>query len=208
MLDAGNLGSGHAEDEVLEQYLLGHLNGPAAEALEEHVLECNLCQERAEAAQTYVLSMKRALANEVAEKPGSSGRFRVLEFVPRSRPVWGAAAALLVLAVGGALEWQKFSPMAKPVVVTLTATRGETASVRAKGPLEVNLDAQDLSAASAYGVQVVNAEGAEVWQQQSVNVRNGYVHLLIQKRLSTGQYFVRLTAASGGTPREYGLQLR
>jgi hypothetical protein len=201
--------AGHPEEDVLEQYAMGKLNEPIVESIEDHVLVCASCQDRLDFTETYVSSMRSALksAQQVAavENPWKA---RIAGWFQMPAPAWAAAAAVVVLAIGAIFGTQYFSHSGAPVAVALTATRGETTSIAAKGPLDLNLDARDLPPAPSYRVQIVDGDGASVWQQQSATMQDGHVHVLVNKRLSRGQYFVRLFASDASTPREYALQLR
>lgn len=193
--------AGHPEDDVLENYAMGRLPEPSVESLEEHVLICEACQDRLHSTESYVRGMKRALASAEKARPSRG----VLLQMPT--PVWIAAAAVLVIGIAGLIT-TRYGPSAPPVAITLSATRGETASVPATGPLELKLDARDLGTASSYRVQIVNAEGADVWNQPAAAMEDGYVRVPVKKHLGRGQYFVRLFPSDAGTPREYSLQLR
>jgi hypothetical protein len=54
----------HISDDDLERHYMGMIpEGPELAALEEHLLVCGECVERAEAAQAYVEAMRAALAS-------------------------------------------------------------------------------------------------------------------------------------------------
>ena len=200
--------AGHPEEVVLEQYAMGKLDEPAVEAIEEHILVCVSCQDRLDLTETYVRTMKRALASAQKAEAENRWRTRIGGWFQMPAPAWAGAAAVVLLAIVAVFNLRNFTRPGIPAAVVLTATRGETASIEAKGPLDLNLDARDLTPASTYRVQLVNGEGADVWQQPSATVTDGYIHVRIGKHLSRGQYFVRVFASGAGTPREYALQLR
>lgn len=52
---------GHATDEDLERYILGKVQGPELEKLEEHLFGCATCAERAEKTAEYVDAIRAAL---------------------------------------------------------------------------------------------------------------------------------------------------
>jgi hypothetical protein len=197
--------TGHPEEGVLEQYCMGQLNEPEIGHLEEHILICPSCQDRVESTETYIRSMKSALG--AAEKTAAERRpwrERLGGLFQMPAPAWAAVAALVVAGVWGG---DYLSRSVIPVAVALSATRGEAASVKASGPLDLTLDARDLPATAKYRVQVVNADGGSVWETGSTVVQDGNVHVRV-KHLARGQYFIRLFASDASTPREYALQLR
>lgn len=57
-----NMATNHISDHNLERYYLGMVSDEAELAsLEEHLLSCDWCAERAEQAQDYVDAMRRAI---------------------------------------------------------------------------------------------------------------------------------------------------
>jgi hypothetical protein len=199
--------AGHPEDDVLERYSMGNLEEPVAESIEEHILVCASCQDRLDFTETYIRSMKSAMASAGKARLENPWRSRIGEWFQMPAPVWAGVAAAVVLGIGATFGIQYFARSGPPVAVVLSATRGETASIAATGPLDLKLDARELAPGN-YRVQIVNAEGAGVWDQAAAEVKDGYVHILVQKHLGRGQYFVRLFTPDAGTPREYSLQLR
>jgi hypothetical protein len=66
---------GHISDDDLERFILGMVKDEAElERLEQHLLVCAECIERAEQSRKYVLTMKTALARrELAGKASAGG---------------------------------------------------------------------------------------------------------------------------------------
>lgn len=200
--------TGHPLEGVLEQYAMGRLNGPAVESLEEHILVCESCQDRLDFTETYIRGMKSAMESAERKTAESRWRSRFGDWFAMP-PVWaGVGAAAAILAIAGIFGSQYFARSGAPVALALTANRGETASVPAKGPLDLTLDARDLPSGPNNRVQIVNANGLAMWETQAAVIQGGSVQVRVDKRLERGQYFVRLFAAGPSTPREYALQLR
>ena len=57
-------------DDDLERYCLGTISEPELARIEEHMLFCHSCLTRAEETLEYLDTMRRALANEIASRPG------------------------------------------------------------------------------------------------------------------------------------------
>lgn len=200
--------AGHPEDDVLEQYAMAQLPAATAESLEEHVLVCASCQDRLDFTETYVRSMKAAMASAEKAPQKQPWLTKAGGWFQMPLPVWAQVAAVLLIGVGAVVGTQYFHSPGAPVAMVLTANRGETASVTAGTPLALKLDARDLAPEAAYRVQIVNGEGADVWDQAPASVQDGFVRIVVNKHLTRGQYFVRLSRQDAGTPREYALQVR
>jgi len=198
------LHSNHPDDQVLELYAREKLGGLELETVEEHLLVCEGCQDRVEETDSYVRGMRSALA--LPENVRESERWQFPNLLTFPAPVW-AAAAVLLLAMGGIVATRSLTLSAPPVAIALSATRGEISTVAATGPLDLDLDTRDLPPSGPYKLQVVNAEGGEVWKSTAAELRNGHVHARVDKRLAPGQYFVRIVTAAGDQ-REFSLRLK
>ncbi len=176
---------------------------------------CEGCQDRVDAADSYVRGMRSALARpEKLARPELAHPEKTVEFegwrfpnlFTMPTPVW-AVAAVVLLALGGMVATRSLNLLGPPVAIALSATRGQVSIVAATGPLDLDLDTRDLPGSSSYKLQVVNADGGEVWSSTVAGVENGHVHARVDKRLAPGQYFVRIATASGAQ-REYSLRLK
>jgi anti-sigma factor RsiW len=59
--------SSHADPEVLEQFILGHLSPEKEARIEDHLMVCDHCREALERADQEVLLLKAALRELVSE---------------------------------------------------------------------------------------------------------------------------------------------
>ncbi len=208
MTTASHRNAGHPDEEAVEMYVMGKLDAHAIDQFEDHVLLCEACQHRVQVSETYFLSMRSAMAKAPAPEPEHSTIRRLKDFFQMPTPVWAGAAAVIAIALAGVVGTRFFTRSPVPVAVALTATRGETASIAAHGPLDLNLDTRDLPSAESYRVQMVNADGKSVWEQNQVSSAAGHLSIHVAKHLASGQYFVRIYGSNAGTPREYAIQIR
>ena len=51
----------HLDEDSLEKYLLGSLDQHDAKQIEEHLLVCQMCREKASALKDYIQAMRKAL---------------------------------------------------------------------------------------------------------------------------------------------------
>lgn len=190
----------HPTEDVLEEYHFQRLPEPQAEALEEHLLICGGCQERLERLEAFIGDVRTAV---VAPVPQATS--------VRTVPVWaGAVAASLVLA--GGLAWYRTTPAtgAVPQDVLLTVSRGaENQNAAPAGkPLAVRIPARELPAAQSYRIELTDAGGKVVWQQQ-VKPSEGMLIAQPSGVLDAGQYWVRLYLDGRSEPeKEFSLVVR
>lgn len=190
----------HFSAETLEEYAFNRLSEAATEALEEHLLLCTLCQNKLKAVDEYILLMKHVSAQRELERT-SIGR----------RWWWGAlvggSTAMAVLVMAVLMESRRVEPTAALEQVELAAFRGdeEMAHSGAGHPINVVIDASDLSGSSRYRVEVVNTSGRMVWRGPTI-AAEGRLSALISARLKRGIYWVRLSTLEGELVREYGLR--
>ncbi len=200
--------AGHPNEDVLEMYAMGNTSEAETEAIEEHILICENCQNLLEDTETYVVSMRNAL-REASQEPAKES-FSVSAWMANlfstPTPIW-IASAVTVLLLAFFVQTRNPGSYDAPVAVALSATRGESFSVRADGPLALDLDARGLASGSNYQVQLVNGTGKQVWEQNPVSVNNGHIQVNVAKRFSAGQYFVRIMS-NNAISREYSLEIR
>ncbi len=229
----------HPSDDALEEYLMGRVEEPARSVFEEHLFYCSQCLEAAEAASQFAALLKLGIAEFHAREQHQPASQRWFGLRPRSaarlwsgwvRPAWppcgrwserlslataGAAlAAVLALAL---LTWRP--QMGAPAAVVLVALRGSDAGSVAHAPagrpLDVSIDAARLPGAT-YSLQIVDANGTEVWQGPVSLERNMHLAARVPKPFRAGAYWVRLHQSSAGPPsrqrteglvREFGLRI-
>lgn len=199
----------HPTEDLLEEYSFGRVAEPELAPLEEHLLNCTLCQDRLLAVDEYTALMKAGIAAIEREREAARAAPR---FAIPSAPVVFAVAAMLVL-VGVVLSWrlQLSSPVASASTMTvkLMALRGGdgdgVARARFGRPLDLTVDRTDLPASSAYRLEVVNSSGRPLWsgaaqvEPQSLSAR-------VTRRLAPGVYWVRLYS-DRQLRREFGLRV-
>ena len=193
----------HATDEALERYAMGGLADPERAQFEDHLLVCDLCQDR--------LAEEDKIRERVRD--GAAILPQTVPIVGRRSLKWAWASAL---AAGGliafaAIGWQSLHSFnGPPVVIFLQATRGsETALVAAPGgkPLTLVLDVTDLQQNSEYRVEIVDAHGHPKFESTG-SPRNHQLHTTILRGLPGGEYFVRVYLGSRNLLREYRLSVR
>ena len=201
----------HPTEDLLEEYSFGRVLEPALAPLEEHLLDCTLCQARLLAVDEYTALMKAGIAaiereREVA-RPSSRFPFPGMS----GYPVAFAAAVMLVL-VGVTIGWRaQPSSAAAPTVtaVKLTALRGGDGDGVAHAPfghpLELTVDRSDLPAAVAYRLEVVSSTGLPLWSG-AAQVAPQNLSARVTTRLAPGAYWVRLYSGDQ-LRREFGLRI-
>jgi len=198
------LHAGHPDESVLELYCMDKLAGTPLDAFEEHLLVCADCQDRVTATDGFLRGMRSALVVPVPEKIPTS--WNPLRYFQMPMPVWATAGVALAGVLGVVVAHNQ--NLSNPALaLALTATRGGMVPVaKAGSALDLDLDVRDIAPAAKNRVQIVNAEGNEVWSGNASAVKDGHMHALVSSRLSPGQYYVRI-ADSAGAHREYALRL-
>jgi anti-sigma factor RsiW len=202
----------HLFDDELEVYARGLAS--ESSMIEEHLLACPECQDRARDFEEYVRFIKRAakeLADENQDEPESSER----RGLPWFRGNWNLGRLAVPAAAMAAvtIAFVFYSPD-KPtltqgeVVVSLRSLRGAqttTAGVSAASSLLLEMDTTGLPDA-ALEVQIVSAQGNPVWTG-SVLGHNGSARAAVRQAFRPGQYWVRL-GTGGEILREFALTIR
>jgi hypothetical protein len=201
----------HPTEDLLEEYSFGRVLEPALAPLEEHLLDCILCQDRLLAVDEYTALMKAGMASLEREREAARPAPRLAFPRLAGFPVVLAAAAMLALA-GVTLSWRAQPSSAAgstATVVKLTALRGGDGDGVARapygGPLELIVDGTDLPAAIGYRLEVVSSSGRPLWSgaahsaAQSLSAR-------VTTRLAPGAYWVRLYCGDQ-LRREFGLRI-
>jgi anti-sigma factor RsiW len=180
----------HMDPEELEKYAMGDAPVDEAERIEEHLLVCASCRRNLSETENYVRSMAHA-ASAIRRSPP---RFRWVT-------VFGAVACVAVLAVF--LRWS--GTRQAPLAVSLAAVRGAvSASATAGRALELHPDLTGLAASSSYRLEMVDHDGARLWQGELARPRQSAV----VPSQPSGTYFVRVYSPRGELLREYGLEVR
>ena len=164
--------------------------GSPLDALEEHLLVCAHCQDRVSETDSFLRGMRSALAAPVPELLET--RWNPFRYFQMPLPVW-ATAAVAVAGVLSVVVAHNQNLTTAPLALALSATRGGAVPVaKAGSPLDLDLDVRDIASPAGTRVQIVNADGNEVWSGTASTVTNGHIHALVSSRLGPGQYYVRV----------------
>ena len=198
----------HISEEMLERYALKQLSEAHLESLEEHLLICPQCQDRLDAVDEYIATMRLALVASKTVAPAAAG----WPLWPRIwRPLaWACAVALIVIAVT-TISWRQSEvPLSE---IALIAPRGgdglPIAHGRAGAPLLLHLDTKEIPPAGSYTLEVVDSGGRRLWRS-SVKPDRNQIAVVVQARPNPGKYWVRLfDDPQHDLPiREYGVELQ
>ncbi len=198
---------GHPTDETLEEYSLAVLADPLLSEFEEHLLICELCQDRLALEDDFRQGMHDAGTVLQRRREGSPGWSSL-------KPAWVFAMAALFLILAG-IGWQGLrhavaGRQVSAAVVLLQATRGPedaAAAARADRPAILVLDLIDLQLSPDYNVEIVDAAGRPVFRTSLIPEKNR-LQVPLAKGLSAGTYFVRVYSLRGELLREYSLIVR
>src|ERR1019366_6721338 len=196
----------HPTEDLLEEYSFGRVLEPALAPLEEHLLDCTLCQDRLLAVDEYTALMKAGMAAIEREREVTEASPR---FAIPGAPVVFAAAVMLVLVgvtIGWRLQPSAAVASASTMTVQLTALRGGDGDGVARAPfgrpLDLTVDRTDLPAALAYRLEVVSSSGRPLWSG-AARVEPRSLSARVTARLAPGLYWVRLYS-DGQLRREFG----
>jgi anti-sigma factor RsiW len=180
----------HPTEETLEKFLLHRMQDEELETTETHILACDSCVARLETMEIQLEATKLALAdlhNETVEKnyaAAKSPRWAWLKLPTLSLAGAGAALAIALAVI----------PQFTTVERSVSAVMGsEVTAIPAGRPLLLHLNAKDLPEEKV-SVQVVSADGNEVWKGNST-IHNSTVDAKLPKFQEKGNYLVRLYAA-------------
>jgi hypothetical protein len=199
----------HCTDEALEQYAMERLEESALPEFEEHVLICEHCQGRLDDFTQYA-GAARAAAQALRRKPPKRARSAIVSLLPSvPTPVWIGAFAVFSFVL---LLPRSETPSAPAEAVLATARGAEaglSTSIRAGGPVMLRLEVGELQASPKYRLQIVNAEGREVWSGEA-SPADHQLAAIAPIRIQPGRYWVRVYPPSGSRNplREYGLEAR
>jgi hypothetical protein len=194
----------HLSSEQLEEYVRGGLRTTEAARISGHLFECDSCNQRYDEEATLLISLRNAKAPALADKPVA-----MLPFWSRifATPVPLFAAALTVVLVFFFVPRLSFNTT--PVVAELTAFRSATStSAAANHPLLLRLDTTGLDEVRQFRAELADSSGNQVWNGTAVR-QDGRQQVSVDKRLASGQYWVRLYASDKtDLLREFSLQLK
>lgn len=198
----------HVTEEVLETYSMGRLAEPDLAKFEEHLLVCDLCQDRL--AEEDRIRQGVCAGGAVLERPRAAQPHAIIWW-PFPKLAWatGLVAACLALVAGA--EWQYLHhPSAPPAMIVLQATRGTqdpSLAAPAGKPLTLAFDSTDLQQFPEYKLEVVDAAGHPVFQSNAASLNNK-LQATLTRGLAAGNYFVRVYSPANELLREFALAVR
>ncbi len=209
----------HPDDHIWERYAFGHLSPAETNAIEDHLILCERCQQTLAKSDQYVRAMKFATAEFEKRKAARSAK--ILTFTgPRIRKIASAGtvaaaclAAVLWIAPGGVLHFARGHfehGSAPPVTVALQSLRGGTDRTMnrapASHPLDLSISLAGLPASAEYRLEVVTLWGATIWSG-AAETKNGNLTAHLTRSLGKGAYWVRLYTSSSELVEEFSLTL-
>jgi len=188
----------HPTEETLENFLLHRMQEQELEETETHILACDSCVARLEIMEIQLEATKMALADfhkETVEQnyvAAKTSRWAWLKVPTLSLAGAGAALAIALAVI----------PHFTPVERNVSAVMGsEVTAIPANRPLLLHLNAKDLPNEKV-AVQVVSADGNEVWKGNSA-IHNSVADANLPKFHEKGNYLVRLSSTEGNLLREF-----
>lgn len=192
------MGTTHASEDTIEQYIRHQLPEPKLSLFEEHLLHCERCQDAVVVEEEFVTNLRRALA-----RPDAHRTSIFHNPFPTVRGLWLIPAlAFLLLCF---IEAPRQEPAAQQIA--LAALRGTSPAEKALSgmPLLLLLDATSLPAHEEVLITVVNSTGA---LEQSAKATPSANELRFHARpLAAGQYWVRILRGDE-VMREFSLRVR
>jgi hypothetical protein len=178
------------------------------EVLEEHLMVCTTCLEKLDGAAEFAARMREALETSplprvIAPRKTDWLAWDWSKWIRRPAFSMALGFAALVLVVGlFSNSRTKFAPTAS---LQLTAMRGEM-------PITVPARQFDLTLSDGpreggpFRIEVVNEMGLSMWSGLAQSSPDG-VHVNVQQKLASGDYFVRIYSPDGKVLREYGFRV-
>ena len=210
----------HPVEELLEEYCFSRVSEPALSALEEHLLVCEVCQQRVENLDAEIAGLKSAMASlpQATDSTPFRDRWHGSLWVPQlpSLAIIGVAAGLLLLS--GISVAHRSVPTGQPVPVELQGFRGSAPAVLENGvpvprqrPLKLTMDSAiegaSPSQTKGYRLEVVDHLGQPKWSGTPL-ATDHRLTAQIQTGLAAGQYWVRLyTVSDSVLLREFALRV-
>ena len=189
---------------------MGKLAEPELAEVEEHLLICQQCRETLERIDAFIASLRAAAATLAAEKPPVWVRMRASLTrgwgMPRLAVVGGLAAALVALLYLPGRSPQPYTEL------TLRSYRGAPATAPNTIPsgarLRLRIDLSELPSYPNYRLTIVDSAGDPIWEA-AARPENGILLAPVNRKLPSGQYFVRLypDTPGSGLLREFALEI-
>ncbi len=185
----------HPDEDELEEFVFGRLEGGALDRLEEHLLLCDSCRKRLSETENFVASTRAASRKMLGAPPPMPKNRRF------SAPAFALAGAFAVLLLGVSYSLTSGFPSSQTIV--LVAERSETQTRALAGrPIDFQLNVGGLE--SIRWLEIVNANGALL--HSAVVTAQGGIVMHHTSAFPSGQVWIRLYAEH--SPNRATLPLR
>lgn len=198
----------HPSEDALERFVLHRMQEEELESFESHILACDNCVSRLEYLEVQIAATKMALSDlhqeKVAENYAKSKKSSWAWLKISGYSLAGVAAAAILTVAN--------LPSFNTVERDISGYRGsETIELPVNHPLYLHLNAKDL-AASPVALEVVSAEGNEIWKGRSV-VDHQKVDTHLPKITERGNYLLRVYSSpadqgQGALLKEFSIEVK
>jgi hypothetical protein len=192
----------HPSAGIVEQYSMGRLGGSELREFEEHMLMCEVCQDRLALEDAFTQGIRSAA--EAPRHAASAPARWSFQLWPQPWVLAIAAAACGILIL---VAFQSFSshPIQAPALVLLETTRGtDSIAISSGRPIMLALDLASLPRLPEYRLEVVDSAGRPALQSTAIP-KDNQLRMLLARGLHAGVYFARVYAPSRELLREYAL---
>jgi anti-sigma factor RsiW len=201
----------HLSEDALELYSLERLPEAELDGFEQHLLACAACQDRLAETDRYINAVKQASVRLDQELAIQKEDVKSSSWLSGwTKPMWAAGVAVAAAAIMMPLFGPALMNSPSPVSVQLYATRSaEAATVQAGAPLDLTIDTSGVEAGAKATVEVVNLQGAQIWQG-TLRQANNRAFVSLPDGLAAGSYWVRLYSDGNRTDpiREFSLLVK
>jgi hypothetical protein len=190
----------HPTVDIVERYSMGRLGGSELQEFEEHMLICEICQDRLALEDAFTQGIRSAA--EAPRHAASAPARWSFQLWPQPWVVAIAACGILILVAYQAVS---SLPTQAPAVVLLQTTRStESTAIVSGRPVTLGLDLVGLPRLSEYRLEVVDSAGRPAIQSTAIP-KDNQVRVQLARGLRAGAYFARVYTTSGDLLREYAL---
>lgn len=192
----------HPNEDDLEEFVFGRLDGDELDRIEEHLLACDACRRQLTETENFVASTRAATRKMLGAPPPSPIARR---FSAPALALAGALAVVLMAMGFSVIPLFRTPQSVEPLVAQRGATQVQSSAGR---PLDLRLDASGIS---AQWLEIVDSRGMRL-QSVSVSAANGLVNHRAPP-LPQGQIWIRLYAQPSPQPqtvplREFSLRVQ
>jgi hypothetical protein len=183
----------HPTEEMFERLLVRKAEGTELEAVEYHILACDICLVRMQNLDHQITATNLALRTITRKQAArAAAKGRVMELNRLKRPILSLAVVSAIFYAGLSFHRQRFQENVSNAKVSLSAYRDSKHAVLSQTPVQVTLDAADLPEGRVL-VQIVDSSGSEVWRGDSTVFRE-QAEISLPRISRSGSYLLRLYA--------------